>query len=147
MRKLLSLVTLLTLVFGWTITADAKNLVPKYSKWDTGFYELYDAMKDELSESYETMSYEDKKVYTYYKTDYEKLGNGFYDIMVEFELYGEDKVELHRLYDGAESEVICEYFIIKGERMTYDEMEELYPDFVSDEVTVTFDDGTVIELE
>lgn len=64
---------------------------------------------------------------------YDEVGMNIYDIHMEVTLHDGMSFVYHFFYDAVEDEDLTDYIEIDGERLSYDEFEEIYPE-LADEI-------------
>ena len=96
MKKVLCLLMVLVTMFGSTITVEAASSTKEYDK---KFKAYYNRLENQVNEQYENLSKEEKKIVTNIDMDYIKMGYGMYEILMSFEMYGDDVVTADIIYD------------------------------------------------
>lgn len=124
MKRVLCLLMVLVTMFGSTITVEAASSTKEYDK---KFKAFYNRLENEIYEQYGNLSKEEKNIVTDMDVDYIKMGYGIYEILWTFEMYNDDIITIDIIYDVLEEDGYA-YALLNNERISEDEMEELYPE-------------------
>lgn len=134
MKRVLCLLMVLVTMFGSTITVEAASSTKEY---DRKFKAYYNRLENQLNEQYENLSKEEKNIVTSVDMDYIKMGYGIYEILMSFEMYGDDVITADIIYDIVEEDGYV-YLLLNNERIG-DEIDELYPEIGDIDLDIDLD--------
>ena len=134
MKKVLCLLMVLVTMFGSTITVEAASSTKEY---DRKFKAYYNRLENQVNEQYENLSKEEKNIVTSVDMDYIKMGYGIYEILMSFEMYGDDVITADIIYDIVEEDGYV-YLLLNNERIG-DEIDELYPEISDIDLDIDLD--------
>lgn len=134
MKRVLCLLMVLVTMFGSTITVEAASSTKEY---DRKFKAYYNRLENQLNEQYENLSKEEKNIVTSVDMDYIKMGYGIYEILMSFEMYGDDVITADIIYDIVEEDGYV-YLLLNNERIG-DEIDELYPEISDIDLDIDLD--------
>lgn len=134
MKKVLCLLMVLVTMFGSTITVEAASSTKEY---DRKFKAYYNRLENQVNEQYENLSKEEKNIVTSVDMDYIKMGYGIYEILMSFEMYGDDVITADIIYDVVEEDGYV-YLLLNNERIG-DEIDELYPEISDIDLDIDLD--------
>lgn len=135
MKRILCLLMVLVTMVTSTITVEAAESTKNY---DRKFKAYYNRIETRLNKAYEEASDEDKSIVTDVDIDYVKMGYGLYEIMLYFEVYNDDLICVNVIFDIEEEDGYV-YATLNNERITEDELDELYPELDDLEMEVDLD--------
>ena len=128
MSSIKRILSLLLVVVAIMLTSTIKVEAASTNKqYDKKFKAYYNRLNNEWNEAYDNLSDEEKNVLTDIDLDYTKFGYGIYEILASFTLYGDQVLTYDIIYDVEEDDGYV-YMILDNERITEDELEELYPE-------------------
>ena len=123
-KRFLSLLLLLVAMLTSTIKVEAASTNKQYDK---KFKAYYNRLNNEWNSAYDELTEDEKKIITDFDLDYTKFGYGIYEILASFTLYDNQVLIIDIIYDIEEDDGY-HYLILDNERITEDELDELYPD-------------------
>jgi hypothetical protein len=95
--------------------------------YDKKFKAYYNRLENQVNEQYDELTKEEKNIVTSVDIDYIKMGYGIYEILMSFEMYGDDVITADIIYDVVEEDGYV-YLLLNNERISGDEIDELYPE-------------------
>ena len=135
MKKVLCLLMVLVTMFGSTVTVEAAG--SKTKEYDQKFKAYYNRLENQVNEQYDNLSKEEKNIVTSVDMDYIKMGYGIYEILMSFEMYGDDVITADIIYDVVEEDGYA-YLLLNNERIG-DEIDELYPEIDDIDLNIDLD--------